>query len=140
MSKGAYLHIKEGLFEVLVPQSADSKTHVSHQYAISHVQSIWVHTLASVSTAALQLAGLMILPNKIDIADGYIKVLKQDITFYRRMAKAGERITKVFQARTLNLYRQHLQGKINFVGFVRSKADATYRQLKKNMTVVVANG
>jgi RNA-directed DNA polymerase len=87
-----------------------------------------------------EITGLMILPNKIDISNDYIKVLRQDITFYRRMTKAGERITKVFQARTLSLYRQHLQGKINFVGFVRSKADATYRQLKKNMTVVVAHG
>jgi CRISP-associated protein Cas1 len=56
MSKGAYLHVKDGFFEVLIPQSSDSKTHVSHQYAVSHVQSIWVHTLASISTAALQLA------------------------------------------------------------------------------------
>lgn len=79
----------------------------------------------------------MILPNKVDIAESYIKELKQDITLYKRMVKAGDRISQVFQARTLSLYRQHLQGKINFVGFVRGKGCEVYKQLWKNMRVVV---
>jgi RNA-directed DNA polymerase len=85
-----------------------------------------------------EVTGLMLLPNKVDIADSYIKDLKQDITLYKRMVKAGERISQVFQARTLSLYRQHLQGKINFVGFVRGRADIGFLQLKKNMKVMVA--
>jgi CRISP-associated protein Cas1 len=56
MTKGAYLHVKDGLFEVLIPQPPDGKTHQSHQYAVSHVETIWVHALASVSTAAIRLA------------------------------------------------------------------------------------
>ena len=111
MTKGAYLHVKDGLFEVLTPQPPDGTTHASYQYAVSHVETIWVHALASISTAA--------------------------ITLYKRMVKAGERISQVFQARTLSLYRQHLQGKINFVGFVRGKGNDVYKQLWKNMRVVV---
>jgi RNA-directed DNA polymerase len=84
-----------------------------------------------------EVTGLMLLPNKVDIADSYIKELKQDITLYKRMVKAGERISQVFQARTLSLYRQHLQGKINFVGFVRGRGDVVYKQLWKNMRVVI---
>ena len=45
---------------------------------------------------------------------------------------------------TLNHYLQayyhgiHLQGKVNFVGFVRGKIDATFKQLRKRMVVVMA--
>jgi CRISP-associated protein Cas1 len=56
MSNGAYLHLKDGLFEVLTPTPTDGKTHTSHQYAVSHVKSFWIHSLASLSTAALRLA------------------------------------------------------------------------------------
>ena len=55
MTKGAYLHVKDGLFEVLTPQPPDGTTHASYQYAVSHVETIWVHALASISTAAIRL-------------------------------------------------------------------------------------
>jgi CRISP-associated protein Cas1 len=56
MSLGASLRVKDGLFEVINPQLPDGKTYVRHEYAISHVESFWVHSSASVTTAALRLA------------------------------------------------------------------------------------
>jgi CRISP-associated protein Cas1 len=56
LTNGAYLHVKDGLFEVLTPKPPDGKTHQSHQYAVSHVKSFWVNSVASLSTAAIRLA------------------------------------------------------------------------------------
>lgn len=56
MSFGATLRVKDGLFEVLSPQPPDNKTFLRHEYAVSHVKSIWVHSAVSVSTAAIRLA------------------------------------------------------------------------------------
>lgn len=62
MTYGATLRIKDGLFEVLTPQPPDGKTFLRHEYAVSHVQSIWVHSAVSISTAVLRLA----IENDID--------------------------------------------------------------------------
>lgn len=84
-----------------------------------------------------EVTGLLLLPGKIDVATTYINDLKKDIDLYRQMIKAGERIKQVFHDRNLWHFRQHLQGKINFVGMVRGKMDAAFRKLRRRMTVVV---
>ena len=56
MSRGASLRVKDGLFEILIPQPPDGKTYQRLGYAVSHVESFWVHSSASVTTAALRLA------------------------------------------------------------------------------------
>ena len=62
MTFGASLRIKDGLFEVLTPQPPDGKTFFRHEYAVSHIKSIWVHSAVSISSAALRLA----IENDID--------------------------------------------------------------------------
>ncbi|MCB9346193.1 MAG: CRISPR-associated endonuclease Cas1 [Lewinellaceae bacterium] len=58
---GTYLHIKDALFEVRVPQEGGG--HQRHQFAASKVTSIIMTTSAALSTDAVQLA----LQNNIDI-------------------------------------------------------------------------
>jgi CRISP-associated protein Cas1 len=56
MTYGASLRVKDGIFEILTPDVKDKKTLIRHEYAVSHVESIWMHASATVSTAALHLA------------------------------------------------------------------------------------
>lgn len=56
MTYGASLRVKDGIFEMLAPDPADKKKLTRHEYAVSHVESIWMHAAATVSTAALHLA------------------------------------------------------------------------------------
>ncbi|MCB0596011.1 MAG: CRISPR-associated endonuclease Cas1 [Lewinellaceae bacterium] len=58
---GTYLHIKDALFEVRVPQEGGG--HQRHQFAATKVTSIIMTTSAALSTDAIQLA----LQNNIDI-------------------------------------------------------------------------
>ena len=62
MSNGASLRVKDGIFEILTPQPPDNKTFLRHEYAVSHVESIWIHSSANVTTAAIRLA----IENDID--------------------------------------------------------------------------
>ena len=73
MSNGASLRVKDGLFEILTPQPPDNKTFLRHEYAVSHVESIWMHSAANVTTAAILLA----IENDIDfvLCDHYGKPL-----------------------------------------------------------------
>lgn len=96
---------------------------------------VWQKHLAN----SPEVTGLILLPGKVDVAPHYISDLKKDIDLYRQMVKAGDRLKQVFHDRNLWHFRQHLQGKVNFVGFVRGKIDATFRQLRKRMVVTVAN-
>lgn len=84
-----------------------------------------------------EVTGLILYPDKVDIAPTYIQDLKKDVDLYRQMVKANDRIKQVFHVRNLTQFRQHLQGKINFVGMIRGKLDATFRNLRKRMVVVV---
>ena len=86
---------------------------------------------------APEITGLILSPGKVDIAPDYITDLKKDIDLYRQMAKASERLKHIFHTRNMVHFRQHLQSKVNFVGFVRGKMDASFRQLRKRMVVVV---
>lgn len=85
-----------------------------------------------------EVTGLLLMPGKVDIAPSYINNLKKDIDLYRQMVKAQERLKQVFHVRNMVHFRYHLQGKVNFVGFVRGKIDATFKQLRKRMVVVMA--
>ena len=84
-----------------------------------------------------EVTGLVLYPDKVDVAPSFIANLKKDIDLYRQMVKANDRIKQIFHVRNLGQFRQHLQGKVNFVGFVRGKMDASFRQLRKRMMVVV---
>lgn len=56
MSYGASLRVKDGLFEILTPQAGDAKTMLRQEFAVSHVESIWVHSAVTITTAAIRLA------------------------------------------------------------------------------------
>jgi RNA-directed DNA polymerase len=85
-----------------------------------------------------EVTGLVLQHGKVDVATNFINDLKKDIILYRQMVRAGERLKQIFHARNMNHFRQHLYGKVNFIGFVRGKMDATFKQLKKRMTVVTS--
>ena len=94
---------------------------------------IWQKHLAN----SPEVTGLILQSGKVDVAPSYITDLKKDIDLYRLMVKANDRIKQVFHVRNMSHFRQHLQGKVNFIGFVRGKMDAGFRQLRKRMVVVV---
>lgn len=62
IQNGAIMRVKDGIFEILSPQAPDNKTYTRYEYAVSDVQTIWVHAAATITTAAIRLA----IENDID--------------------------------------------------------------------------
>ncbi len=117
-----------------IPESVIDKLRAAINQSGFHMNEhkMWQKHLAN----SPEVTGLILLPGKVDIAPAYITDLKKDIDLYRQMVKAGDRLKQIFHDRNLWHFRQHLQGKVNFVGMVRGKMDATFRQLRKRMMVV----
>lgn len=67
---------------------------------------------------------------KPDLSDVFVKDLKNDIKTYRNLTSDGMIAQEIFSAEALNRFRQHIEGELAFVRFVKGPNNGLYLKFR----------
>ena len=86
-----------------------------------------------------EITGLVIMGGKVDVKEEYVKQLEADVKLYEKVVQKHHHQARIFPAGVLQHFKNHLNGQLAFVRYVRGKDSLVYIRLVKRMKNV-ANG
>jgi RNA-directed DNA polymerase len=80
-----------------------------------------------------EITGLILVGNQVDIKPSYIKQIEEDAKLYQKLMKNKEHHAKIFSPQVLQHFKQHINGQLSFLRFVKGKENLVYIRLVKRM-------
>jgi hypothetical protein len=73
-----------------------------------------------------EVTGLILQSPRPDVSESFLKKLKKDIKLLRKLTSPDVMERGIFHASVLDKLKQSIEGKLNFLGFIRGKKDVVY--------------
>jgi RNA-directed DNA polymerase len=80
-----------------------------------------------------EITGLILVGNQVDIKPSYIKQIEEDAKLYQKLMKQREHHSKIFSPQVLQHFKQHINGQLSFLRFVKGKENLAYIRIVKRM-------